>query len=170
MFFAVLEGVNQPQGFVDTSSEWHVIDDLVADSPFPVDQEESPVGFRHTVEYDFPFLVVIIRAGQDIIILGDGHGIIRNQGIFKAEGEIILLTDADMVAGPKFVAEHLKAHESHKNVAIEGLTYNLKKLVPDYQHPDNVTPYIKQKLKMNDIFDSRFVNKVHSEPAHYSLI
>jgi NitT/TauT family transport system substrate-binding protein len=29
--------------------------------------------------------------------------------------------------------------------------------------------YISQKLKLKDIFDSRFVNKVHPEPAHYSL-
>lgn len=57
----------------------------------------------------------------------------RNLGIKKAVGEIIFLTDADMEAEPKLLAEHLLAHENGPPASFEGLTIN-----PDGQ------PYIKK--------------------------
>lgn len=60
----------------------------------------------------------------------------RNLGIKKAIGEIILLTDADMVADPKLLEEHLIAHEKKNNASFEGLTVN----------PDG-KPYIQSRLK-----------------------
>ena len=65
-----------------------------------------------------------------------GKSIARNKGILEASGEIILLTDADMVATPNLVAEHVKAHANKKNAIFEGLTIN----------PDG-KPYIKEKIK-----------------------
>ncbi|MFC1559866.1 glycosyltransferase family 2 protein [Candidatus Margulisiibacteriota bacterium] len=70
----------------------------------------------------------------------------RNRGIKEAKGEIILLTDADMIAHEKLVEEHIKCHEECGNVAIEGLTYNLKRL-ENYRSPDNLTPYIQKEPK-----------------------
>ena len=60
----------------------------------------------------------------------------RNRGIDEAHGEIILLTDADMIADPNLLLEHAKAHKKHENAAFEGMTIN-----PDQR------PYIKEKLK-----------------------
>ncbi|MFA4967324.1 MAG: glycosyltransferase [Candidatus Margulisiibacteriota bacterium] len=60
----------------------------------------------------------------------------RNKGIDSAEGDIILLTDADMIADTNLLLEHLRAHEKHENAAFEGKTIN----------PDN-NPYIKENLK-----------------------
>ena len=65
-----------------------------------------------------------------------GKAAARNIGIGEAKGKIILLTDADMIANPQLVGEHLAAREKYKNGACEGLTIN-----PDGQ------PYIRAKLK-----------------------
>jgi len=59
----------------------------------------------------------------------------RNLGIKQAAGEIIFLTDADMVADPKLLETHLQAHEKKANASFEGLTIN----------PDG-KPYIKEFL------------------------
>jgi glycosyltransferase involved in cell wall biosynthesis len=60
----------------------------------------------------------------------------RNRGIKSSRGEIILLTDADMVAEPALLEEHLRAHEKRDNASFEGLTIN----------PDG-KPYIRTRLK-----------------------
>lgn len=65
-----------------------------------------------------------------------GKAAARNIGIKQATGEIVLLTDADMVADPKLLEEHLLAHEKRKDASFEGLTIN----------PDG-RPYIKVRLK-----------------------
>lgn len=72
----------------------------------------------------------------------------RNRGIKEAKGEIILLTDADMVADERLVEEHILCHENNLNVAAEGLTYNLRHL-DNYTSPDNLTPYIHLGLNPN---------------------
>ena len=79
-----------------------------------------------------------------------GKAYARNQGVNLARAEIILLTDADMVADPQLLARHVSAQQKYKEVTVEGITYNLKKPLPaDQLHPQNtwVCPYIKQKLK-----------------------
>jgi len=60
----------------------------------------------------------------------------RNRGIEEAQGEIIFLTDADMVADIHLLQEHLRAHDKYENAAFEGQTVN----------PDG-KPYIKEKLR-----------------------
>ncbi len=65
-----------------------------------------------------------------------GKAAARNIGIHKASGEIILLTDADMIAKPGLLEEHLHAHERPENACYEGLTIN----------PDG-KPYIRARLR-----------------------
>lgn len=65
-----------------------------------------------------------------------GKSAARNRGINASRGEIILLTDADMVAEPTLLEEHLRAHENRKNASFEGLTIN----------PDG-KPYIRSRLR-----------------------
>jgi glycosyltransferase involved in cell wall biosynthesis len=64
-----------------------------------------------------------------------GKSAARNAGIRAAKGEIIFFTDADMVADPRLLEEHLQAHEKKKNASFEGLTIN----------PDG-KPYIRANL------------------------
>ncbi|NQU17547.1 MAG: glycosyltransferase [Candidatus Saganbacteria bacterium] len=84
----------------------------------------------------------------------NGKTAARNRGIKEAKGEIILLTDSDMIADPNLVEEHLKAHQENQNASFEGTTYNFKhqtsnfKINPKSQIPnDQIEPYIKQRLR-----------------------
>lgn len=65
-----------------------------------------------------------------------GKAAARNFGIKKARGEIILLTDADMIANERLLEEHLLAHAKKINGSFEGLTIN----------PDG-KPYIHARLR-----------------------
>jgi GT2 family glycosyltransferase len=69
-------------------------------------------------------------------VKNQGKAIARNIGIRKASGEIILLTDADMIANPDLLEMHLHAHERAENACYEGLTIN----------PDG-KPYIRARLR-----------------------
>jgi len=66
----------------------------------------------------------------------NGKTAARNLGVKQAKGEIIFLTDADMVAEQNLLEEHLRAHEKRNNAAFEGLTIN----------PDG-KPYIRARLR-----------------------
>ncbi|MBU0630312.1 MAG: glycosyltransferase family 2 protein [Candidatus Margulisbacteria bacterium] len=67
-----------------------------------------------------------------------GKTFARNLGIKAATGEIVFLTDADMVAKETLLEEHLKAHRKKMNTSFEGLTIN----------PDG-KPYIKSFIFPN---------------------
>jgi len=49
-----------------------------------------------------------------------GRASARNAGIRQARGEIVLFTDADILADPRLIGEHARAHERHANAAIVG--------------------------------------------------
>ncbi|MBU0501856.1 MAG: glycosyltransferase [Candidatus Margulisbacteria bacterium] len=79
-----------------------------------------------------------------------GKAAARNFGVNEAKAAVILLTDADMIADPNLLKEHLETHTQYKNISVEGVTFNLKNKIsiPELSssHP-NVEAYIKQKLK-----------------------
>lgn len=65
-----------------------------------------------------------------------GKAAARNLGIKSAKGDIVLLTDADIVADQKLLEEHLLAHEKNKNASFEGLEVDT-----------DGKPYIKARLR-----------------------
>ena len=65
-----------------------------------------------------------------------GKAVARNIAIKKAKGDIILLTDADMIATPDLLEQHLLAHNKKEKACFEGLTIN----------PDG-KPYIQVRLR-----------------------
>jgi glycosyltransferase involved in cell wall biosynthesis len=69
-------------------------------------------------------------------VVNNGKTAARNLGIKQSKGELIFLTDADMIADPKLLEQHLMAHIIKKNASFEGLTIN----------PDG-KPYIKARLR-----------------------
>ncbi|MEA3492896.1 MAG: glycosyltransferase [Candidatus Margulisiibacteriota bacterium] len=79
-----------------------------------------------------------------------GKSSARNHGVKEARSDIILLTDADMIAANDLLENHLIVHQQKKNASVEGATYNLKKKVTvdelNPNHPD-VEPYIKQHFR-----------------------
>ncbi|PHM48218.1 glycosyltransferase [Xenorhabdus miraniensis] len=92
---------------------------------------------------NFLFEVVIIDDGSDIDlemiiekysfylkikyikIKHQGISVARNIGIDAASGEIIILTDDDVILNPTFVSAHIFEHLKEKNLVVVGDRYNL---------------------------------------------
>ncbi|MCE1247494.1 MAG: glycosyltransferase family 2 protein [Firmicutes bacterium] len=56
------------------------------------------------------------------VITGENRGRsgARNRGVVEAKGEIILFTDADIIATPNLLSQHAKYHEKYGNCAVIG--------------------------------------------------
>jgi len=50
-----------------------------------------------------------------------GRAAARNAGIDAARGEIVLFTDADIIAAPDLLSRHVARHEAERSVAIVGM-------------------------------------------------
>ncbi len=96
---------------------------VVIDSSSPDDTKAMVESLKPTCRFDYR------------VVENRGKTAARNLGIRSTKGEIIYLTDADMVAEPDLLERHLLAHEKRPNAAFEGLTIN----------PDG-KPYIKAWL------------------------
>jgi GT2 family glycosyltransferase len=80
---------------------------------------------------------------QYFIQENNGKAGARNRGVTAARSEIIIITDADMIADERMIEAHYNAHiQRNEPACFEGITYNLKCL----EWPtttDNTYPYIK---------------------------
>ena len=65
----------------------------------------------------------------------------RNAGIRAAAGEIVLFTDADILASPNLLEEHLRLHRAHPHSAVVGLEVQVDTLAEFVAVRDN--PYDK---------------------------
>lgn len=57
-----------------------------------------------------------------------GRGGARNRGIREARGDLILFTDADILAEPDLVAQHARAHAQHPGDAVVGCEVQVSSL------------------------------------------
>jgi glycosyltransferase involved in cell wall biosynthesis len=120
--------------------------------------------FDQTVAYDLYEIIVVDSSSGDgtedmvkslnptcdlayIKVPNLGKAAARNRGLVAAKGDIILITDADILADSRLVEEHLVIQSKYKNVAAEGLEYSLKNFSQNFKDPKNLLPYIKEKLK-----------------------
>ena len=73
----------------------------------------------------------------------------RNEGISLSHGNIILITDADMIPDPTLIQTHWDAYKgATEDTCFEGVTYNMHQLEwPTTQ--TNLYPYIRESLKPN---------------------
>lgn len=72
----------------------------------------------------------------------EGKSGARNFGVSQALADIVLITDADMVADHQLIEMHLNAHKAtFLKACFEGLTYNLNR-VEEGIVPHNIKPYI----------------------------
>ncbi|HVN67911.1 MAG TPA: glycosyltransferase [Candidatus Sulfotelmatobacter sp.] len=69
-------------------------------------------------------------------VANKGKTAARNLGIKAAQGEIVFLTDADIIADRRLLAEHLAAHEKTPHASFEGLEIDT-----------DGKPYIKARLR-----------------------
>jgi GT2 family glycosyltransferase len=72
-----------------------------------------------------------------------GRAMARNAGIAAARGEIVMFTDADIIAAPDLLERHLAQHASARNLAVVGMELQVSSLA-DYErlaaHPSQRTP------------------------------
>ena len=61
-----------------------------------------------------------------------GRGMARNAGIEAARGAIVLFTDADIIAAPDLLSQHLARHDERDDVAVVGLELQVSSLA-DYE-------------------------------------
>lgn len=88
-------------------------------------------------------------AFRGIVQPNQGKTSARNRGVKESRGKWILITDADMIAHPDLVKNHLEAQQkSLKPTSFEGLTYNMTRLVwpPELE---SLYPYIQRDYKEN---------------------
>ena len=68
-----------------------------------------------------------------------GRAMARNAGIDNARGEVVLFNDADILASPDLLSQHLRHHRERKSIAVVGLEVQVKDL-DDYafkrDHPE----------------------------------
>lgn len=68
-----------------------------------------------------------------------GRAAARNAGIDAAAGEVVMFNDADILASPDLLLQHLRHHRERRNIAVVGLEVQVKDL-DDYaykrDHPE----------------------------------
>lgn len=125
----VLEAYNNQQ---ITDADFEV---LVIDSSSPDGTYEMMCNLK--TQYSF----------RPLIRENKGKTAARNEGISLANGDVILITDADMIPDPFLIQSHWDAHkESKEETCFEGVTYNMVSL----EWPttaENLYPYIRESLK-----------------------
>ena len=52
----------------------------------------------------------------------------RNLGINKAEGEVIIFIDSDVLTPPEFIREHMRLHKKHRDIIVDGPAINTGKI------------------------------------------
>ncbi len=55
-----------------------------------------------------------------------GQPYVRNQGIKKAKGEIIISVDSDVMVSPKFVEDHISIHKKNDKLIVQGLVRHIR--------------------------------------------
>jgi glycosyltransferase involved in cell wall biosynthesis len=72
-------------------------------------------------EFKAPYDLILIRQEKSGLAAG------RNKGIKKAEGDIILFIDDDVLADPNLIKEHFLFHERHPNSIVKGWVNHVEK-------------------------------------------
>jgi len=79
-----------------------------------------------------------------------GRAMARNAGIEAARGEVVLFTDADIIASPDLLERHLEHHRSGSNLAVVGMELQVSSL-SDYERlrdrPEERRPLHPQRRK-----------------------
>jgi glycosyltransferase involved in cell wall biosynthesis len=96
---------------------------------FPRDDFEVIVVDDDSTDGTRPFLQELANRGEVVYEPLGPHaevcpGRVRNHGLARARGEIIVFLDADILIGPDFIAEHVATHRAQgRDAAVVGLVH-----------------------------------------------
>ncbi len=113
----------------------HVIPTLLAQD-LPRDRFEVLVCDSNSTDGTAAFLSSISAQARNLRHLPGsytGRAAARNAGIAAAKGSIVLFNDADILASPDLIAQHLRRHEQRSDVAVVGWEVQVKNL-DDYAY------------------------------------
>ena len=82
IFFEVSNDINHAQSFIDAASEYEIVDQLVLNDPFFVNDEGAPKGDHGAVGMQLPIITVLVIAEQHIVVCGNALRRIRNYRVF----------------------------------------------------------------------------------------
>jgi len=79
-----------------------------------------------------------------------GRAMARNAGIAAARGEIVMFTDADIIASSDLLSQHLAQHRARPNIAVVGMEIQVNSFA-DYErlhaHPEQRRPLHPESRK-----------------------
>ena len=81
VFFEVLERVDHADGFLDGTAERQVVDELVLDDAFLVDEEETAVGDELAFDHEVAVFVETVFAYEHVVVGRDGFVGLCDEGI-----------------------------------------------------------------------------------------
>jgi glycosyltransferase involved in cell wall biosynthesis len=101
----------------------HVMPSLLA-SDLGADRFEIVVADSNSTDGTAEFLAQVAREHAGVRHVPgpySGRAMARNAGIEAARGEIVLFTDADIIASPDLLLRHLEHHRAAKRIAVVGM-------------------------------------------------
>jgi len=75
-----------------------------------------------------------------------GPYVARNIGIEKAQGEVIIFIDSDVIVHPKFVEDHISIHEKNKKAFVQGMVKHIRREVRPQEDQVNFKFYFPNAL------------------------
>jgi len=108
----------------------HVVPSLLA-STLPVERYEIVVADSNSNDGTAAYLAQVATERSNVRHLPgayNGRATARNAGIAAALGEVVLFTDADIIASPDLLERHLAHHRSARDVAVVGMELQVRSL------------------------------------------
>ncbi len=108
----------------------HVIPTLLAQD-LPADEFELLVCDSMSKDGTAEFLAKVHAEHSNVRHLPgpySGRAMARNAGIDAARGDVVLFNDADILASPDLLSQHLRHHRERRDIAVVGLEVQVKDL------------------------------------------
>ncbi len=131
-----------------------VIPSLLA-TALPAEQYEIVVADSNSDDGTREYLALVAASHPNVRHLPGpytGRAMARNAGIAAARGEVILFTDADIIAAPDLLEQHLEHHRNARQIAVVGMELQVATL-EEYRrlrdHPElrrPLHPYGRKRL------------------------
>ena len=93
VLFKVLQGIDHAQGFRDGAPQGHVVDHLVLDHAFAIDEEEPAIGHQFAFDTEIAVIIDVIFSGKNAVGIGDGLVRVRDERVLNALDTALIAWD-----------------------------------------------------------------------------